>query len=184
VYAVSDRGLGAGRYGLALSASGLGALIGTLAAIRLSGRFGYGRTFAGALALSTGLPLLIAVVPGTGTTFAVWLSLIQLIAGIGLGIANVLSVTLRQIVAPPEALARTGAGYRLLIYGVIPIGSAVGGVLGEISGSGVAVLVGALALALSILPMLSRRVLRLRAPEDARPAPTGPTAVPADARPA
>ncbi|MGR6318441.1 MFS transporter [Micromonospora soli] len=112
VYAVTDRGLGPGLFGLALSAAGAGAFLGTLASLQLAGRLGYGRTFGGALTLSTGTPLLIALLPGTGSALAATLALVQLISGFGLGVANVLSVTLRQVVIPaatsPAATADTG----------------------------------------------------------------------------
>jgi MFS family permease len=120
VYAVRERGVTAGGYGLALSAAGLGALAGTLTALRLAARLGYGPAFASALAFSTGAPLLIAILPGQGTGFAAQLALVELAAGYGLGIANVLSVTLRQIIAPHGSLARTNGGYRTLIFGAYP----------------------------------------------------------------
>ncbi|MFI5843219.1 MFS transporter [Catenuloplanes sp. NPDC051500] len=168
IYVVSDHGVDPGLFGLALSASGVGAFVGTMCALRAAAVLGYGRAFAAGLVFSTGVPLLIAVLPGEGATLAAGLAVCQLAAGFGLGVANVLSVTLRQTVAPRGTLARTGAGYRLLIYGVIPIGSAAGGVLGEAAGSRVAVALGAAGMALSILPMLTRRMRRLRTPEDAQ----------------
>ena len=174
IYAVDDRGLTPGLFGLALSAGGLGAFLGTMVALRAAGRLGYGRAFAAALGFSTGVPLLIALLPGRGAVLAAGLAGCQLAAGFGLGIANVLSLTLRQTVAPRNSLARTGAGYRLVIYGVIPLGSVLGGVLGEGLGSRAAVALGAAGMAGSILPMLTRRIRRLRTPEQA--APTAPAA--------
>jgi Transmembrane secretion effector len=169
VYAVRERGLNAGLFGLALSASGVGAFIGTMVALRVAGTLGYGRTFATALGFSTGAPLLIALLPGRGVSLAAGLAACQLAAGFGLGIANVLSLTLRQIVAPKNSLARTGAGYRLIIYGVIPLGSVLGGFAGAALGSRAAVAIGAAGMAASTIPMLTRRIRRLAAPEDARP---------------
>jgi MFS family permease len=169
VYLVSERDLNPGLYGLALSAGGVGAFAGTMLALRVAAAVGYGHAFAGALVFSTGTPLLIAVLPGRGVTLAVGLAIVQVAAGFGLGIANVLSLTLRQIVAPRNALARTGAGYRLIIYGVIPVGSALAGVIGASLGSRTAVAIGAAGMTASMIPMLSRRIRLLHAPEDARP---------------
>ncbi|MET7970306.1 MFS transporter [Micromonospora sp. NPDC005305] len=168
VYMVTDRGLNAGLFGLALSASGVGAFIGTMAALRLARALGYGKAFASALAFSTGVPLLIALLPGRGAGLAAGLAVCQLAAGFGLGIANVLSLTLRQIVAPKGSLTRTGAGYRLIIYGVIPLGSALGGLIGSTLGSQVAVAAGSAGMALSTIPMTARPIRGLAAPEDAR----------------
>ncbi|MFI5930830.1 MFS transporter [Actinoplanes sp. NPDC051494] len=162
LYVVGERGLTPGAYGLILSAGGAGSFLGTLIALRLAAALGFGRAFAAALVLSTLVPLGYAVLPGHGAGFAVALAAAQAVAGVGLGIANVLSVTLRQVVAPRDALARTGAGYRLFIYGVIPVGSALGGVLGEAWGSRAGVAAGAAGVATSIVPMLTRRIRGLR----------------------
>ncbi|MEU7796412.1 MFS transporter [Micromonospora tulbaghiae] len=169
IWAVTDRGLSAGLFGLALSAAGVGAFLGTLGSLPVARRLGYGRTFVAALALSTGTPLLIATLSGSTVTLAVGLAAVQFVSGVGLGVANVLSVTLRQIVIPRDALARSNGGYRLLIFGVLPLGAATGGVLGQALGSRAAVAAGAVGLALSTIPMLTRRIRTLRRPEDARP---------------
>jgi MFS family permease len=168
IYLVKERHLTAALYGLALSASGVGAFIGTMLASRIVGRLGYGRAFVTALVFSTGAPLLIALIPGRGIALAAGLAACQVAAGFGLGIANVLSLLLRQIVAPRNALARTGAAYRLIIYGVIPLGSVLGGALGAALGGRAAVAIGAAGMALSTAPMMVRRIRNLRTAEDAR----------------
>lgn len=169
VLAVSDRGLAPGWYGVALSASGVGALMGTLVALRLNARLGFGRAFAASLVLSTGVPLLLAVIPWDGVGFGVAMGAVYLVSGIGLGSANVLSVTLRQNVMPRGGLARSNGSYRLITFGVLPIGSALGGVLGETVGARWGVAVGTVALAVSALPMMAPRVRRLRDVAEARP---------------
>jgi MFS family permease len=168
VWVVRDRGASPGVYGLALSAGGAGAFLGTMLALRLAARLGYGRAFATSLLFSTGLPLLIAPLPFYGAALGVALAVLQFGSGAGLGSANVLSVTLRQVVAPRGSLARTNGGYRLLIYGVIPVGSALGGILGQGLGTRVGVAIGAVGLAISALPMMRRRIRSLRDPKDAR----------------
>lgn len=50
------------------------------------------------------------------------------------------------------------------MYGSIPIGSALAGVVGQLAGTRAAVLIGAVGLALSALPMFTRRIRALRAP--------------------
>ncbi len=177
VYAVRHQGLSAGLYGLALSAGGLGALFGTLTALRLMKRLGYGRSFALSLVLSTGAPILVALLPGSGTRFAVELAGVLLLSGCGLGSANVLSVTLRQVVTPISFLARTNGGYRLLIFGAIPIGSVVGGIIGSSLGSRTGVAVGAIGLFVSAAPMFQRRIRNLKNAADARDDAAVPTTV-------
>jgi MFS family permease len=168
VWLVKERGLSAGGYGLALSATGLGAFFGTMMALRLAGRLGYGHAFAASLTLSCGAPLLLATFPFHGYALGLAVAAVQLVSGTGLGSANVLSVTLRQVVAPRGSLARTNGGYRLLIFGVIPFGSALGGVLGQLAGSRTGVAIGTIGMTISAIPMVRRQVRTLRDPKDAR----------------
>ncbi|WP_328626034.1 MFS transporter [Streptomyces sp. NBC_00353] len=109
VLAVKERGLSAGGYGLALSAAGAGAFLGAMLGLRLAARLGYGRAFAASLVLSTGTPLLLPLLPGRSLSYGVLLGLCQALAGIGLGSANVLSVTVRQVLVPKTSLAAATA---------------------------------------------------------------------------
>ena len=61
LWAIQGRQVPPGAYGLALSAAGIGALIGTLTALRLGDRLGFGRAFAVSLLLSCFVPLALAV---------------------------------------------------------------------------------------------------------------------------
>lgn len=164
LWAVQAQGVSPGAYGLALSAGGVGALLGTLTALRLADRLGFGRAFAASLLLSCFAPLLLAVIPLRSLALAGMIAAVMLIAGVGLGNANVYSLTLRQTVIPRALLARSGGAYRQVMYGSIPIGSALAGVLGELAGTRAGVAIGAVGLALSALPMFARRILALRAP--------------------
>lgn len=111
---------------------------------------------------------LIALLPFTGPALAAALSAIQLVAGVGLGSANVLSITLRQTVIPHDQLARTIGAYRFLMYGSIPLGSSLGGLVGEAFGGRTGVALGAGVMAVSALPMLARPIRTLRSPVEAR----------------
>ena len=132
--------------------------------LRLARRLGYGQAFGTSLVLSTGLPLLLAFLPGRGLQYGVLLGSVQFLAGIGLGSANVLSVTIRQLLIPRTALARSNGAYRTFTFGVLPIGAAIGGVLGSTFGTTTAVAVGTIGIALSSLPMFVREVRTLETP--------------------
>jgi MFS family permease len=166
LWAVQGQGVPPGAYGLALSAGGVGALLGTLTALRLADRLGFGRAFAVSLLLSCFVPLLLAVAPLRSVALATVVGGVMLVAGIGLGNANVYSLTLRQTVIPRSLLTRSAGAYRQVMYGSIPLGSALAGVIGELAGTRLGVLIGSVGLALSALPMLTRRIRALR---DLRP---------------
>jgi MFS family permease len=161
LWMVQQRQVSPGGYGLALSAGGVGAVLGTLTALELADRLGFGRAFAVSLLLSCLVPLTVAGLPLSGTALAVGVGIVLLISGVGLGNANVYSLTLRQTVIPSDQLARSVGAYRQIMYGSIPIGSALAGVIGATAGTRVGVAAGAIGLALSALPMLAGKIRRL-----------------------
>jgi MFS family permease len=164
LWAVRGQGVSPGAYGLALSAAGIGALVGTLTALRLADRLGFGRAFAISLLLSCFAPLALAAFPLREVGLAVLIGAVLLVSGLGLGNANVYSLTLRQMVIPKALLARSAGAYRQIMYGSIPIGSVLAGVIGEAAGTRVGVAVGAAGLSMSALPMFARRIRSLSTP--------------------
>jgi MFS family permease len=104
LWMVQGRQVTPAAYGLALSAGGVGAILGTLTALRLADRLGFGRAFAASLLLSCFVPLTVAGLPLYGTALAVGVGGALLVSGIGLGNANVYSLTLRQTVIPADQL--------------------------------------------------------------------------------
>ena len=44
---------------------------------------------------------------------------------------NVITVSLRQRIVPDHLLGRVNAGYRLMAWGTMPLGAALGGFVGE-----------------------------------------------------
>jgi MFS family permease len=122
-------GLSEPGYGLLLAAVAVGGTAGSLLAPRLTGALGRARTLQIAIlgfATMFGVPALTARPLLVGAAFA---------AGGGLMLAwNVVTVSLRQAVIPDHLLGRANAAYRLLGWGAMPVGAALGGVLGELVG--------------------------------------------------
>ena len=121
----------------------------------------HGKAFAASLLLSCFVPLTVTGLPLYGRALAVGIAAVLLVSGVGLGNANVYSLTLRQTVIPADQLARTVGAYRQIMYGSIPIGSALAGVLGATVGTRAAAACGTIGLALSAIPMLARRIRQL-----------------------
>lgn len=167
LWAIQGQHVSPAAYGLAIGAMGLGVLLGTATALLLLQRLGLGPAFLVSLLLSCLFPLLIAIWPLTGNALALVIAAIMFIAGIGLGNANVYSLTLRQSVIAKDQLTRSPGAYTQVMYGSIPIGSALAGVAGATIGTRWGVKVGAAGLALSMIPMLTKSVRRLRDPESA-----------------
>jgi hypothetical protein len=56
------------------------------------------------------------------------------IGGFTIMVWNIITVSLRQRIAPDRLLGRVNSGYRMVAWGTMPIGAAVGGILGQILG--------------------------------------------------
>ncbi len=122
-------GLPEAGYGALLAVGAAGALVGTFIVPSMERLLGRSRallvSYVGFSALE-GLPGLTASVPAVAASFFV--------AG-AMGIAwNVITVSLRQRIVPDRLLGRVNAGYRLLAWGTMPLGAALGGLLGDLFG--------------------------------------------------
>jgi MFS family permease len=151
LYAVgpdSPMGLTTSAYGLLLTAMGIGGVVGSLAtewALRFVSR---GTVLGVSLfsgALFVGVPALTAAVVPITAGF--------LIGSVTIVSWNVVTVSLRQSITPDHLLGRVNAGYRLLAWGSMPLGAALGGFLGEQFGLRATFAVSA-AITLSLLPLL------------------------------
>ena len=129
LYALRDRHVGAGLWGVVLASSGVAALVGAAFAPRLAARFGYGPTIL-VTGVVSGAPLILvpAVSGGTPVLVSVWIAA-EALAGLGVGVANVLLTTLRTQITPPHLLGRVASATRQLSFGAIPLGPLVGGLL-------------------------------------------------------
>jgi MFS family permease len=142
LFLVRELGLGPAVIGLVLGIGGVGALIGALLAGPLARRLGPGPTIVWAellFAISNLLVPLILWVPPVAIP-ALFLS--ELLAWMALGIRNVNAMSARQALTPDRLLGRVNATHRFLAFGAMPIGSLIGGALGELIGLGPTLLVG------------------------------------------
>jgi MFS family permease len=147
--------------GLVLSIGSIGAVVGAISAARIVSRIGLGPTLVLCAAV---FPLSWLFVLAAGGPSP--LVLACLVAGQGLSfvgpIYNVNQVSLRQAIVPAQLQGRMNASMRFLVWGTIPIGSLVGGFLGESISLRGTMAVAALGSALSFLPLLFSPVRALR----------------------
>jgi predicted MFS family arabinose efflux permease len=87
--------------------------------------------------------------------------------GVGIGIANVHAVSLRQTAVADRLHGRVNAGYRLISWGAIPLGAMLGGLLAAQFGGYAALLVGALGIPLATVWVALSPVRRLATIHDA-----------------
>ena len=167
LYLVGDAGLGPAAIGLAFALGNSGFLVGALVSRRLTNRLGMGRTMQFGVALFGPSMLAFALAPTAWAGLAFGAMLFA--NGFGISIHNVNQVTVRQVLTPDWLRARVTAVTRLVIFGAIPVGTLVGGVIGELVGVQAALVAG-LGLLAGSLPYLLMRVGRLRTIEALTPA--------------
>ncbi len=168
LYEVRFLGLAPGIIGLIGFFGALGALLGGFTATRLAERFGVGRIIVASIFIGGLSALLIPLAP-VGNVAAVFIAVAGAIGGWGSVVYNVNQVSLRQAITPNELMGRMNATMRFLVWGTIPIGSALGGVLGSTIGVHETIWVGAILGCFVFLAVVLSPVRSLRRIEDALP---------------
>jgi MFS family permease len=156
VYGTRQLHLSHAGYGLFFAVAATGNVLGSLWASRVHSRFGPARSLVGAAVLAGAAYLVLSMTSAVGLAAAV-----LFVEGVGVAIGNVTTLSLRQRVIPHELLGRVGAAFRLLLYGLVPIGALTGGLLTATLGVRHAFgIAGALQLILLVLaaPVLVRRI--------------------------
>jgi len=175
LYVLRTLGLSESTLGLVLSAGAAGGLAGAFTAAPLGRLIGDGRAIPlsavafGSFAALTPLAVLVDGPARIGALVA---------GGIGASWAvvvyNVLQVSFRQRLCPPHLLGRMNASVRFIVFGTMPLGGLLGGVLGTAIGIVPALWVavaGQLLAAVPVVvsPLVGMRDLPLELDETARP---------------
>jgi predicted MFS family arabinose efflux permease len=162
VWLVRDLRLSPALIGLVLSLAAVGAFAGAAAGAKLSTRYGFGATMLVTMAVGNGAPLALFAAAGGGPGTVVLLGGIFALMGFGTALANVHNVTLRQSAVPVRLQGRVNAAYRLVSWGVIPIGAVLGGLLAREMGAHHAALAGGVGVAAATLWVAVSPIPRLR----------------------
>lgn len=162
LYATRNLNMDALTLGAIFGIASIGGLLGAVYNARIVARLGLGTTIIAAIFIG-----------GLGNLFA---PLVETSAGIGIPlivigfclltaggtIYNINQVSLRQTITPHRLLGRMNASMRFIVYGTIPIGSLVGGILGGSVGLRTTLVIGALGSLLAPLWIYFSPVRQLR----------------------
>lgn len=132
-------------FGVLLTLAAAGSLLGSLVVARVERALGRRR-----------LLRLCIVVDGAATALLATANLpVAAVVGVVLGVTqilwNVVAVSLRQRIAPDHLLGRVNAAHRVVTWGAMPLGAALGGALAEVVGVRGVFLVSGVAMALVVL---------------------------------
>jgi MFS family permease len=159
LYVLNRLGLPEAWYGAFILAGAVGSLGAAALADRLKVRFGAGPVMAVAQTLSLASLVLMGAVPVLGVVAFGYL----LSAG-GTTAWNILVMSLRQAAIPSRLLGRVHGTWRTLLWGTMPLGSLLGGLLGRVDLRAPFLIAGGLA---TLVALVSFRFLAgLPNPED------------------
>ncbi len=156
----------------------VGVLVGALTAGRIAARIGVGRTILWSMIISGPSTLIAALAqPDTAVPLLVASVFLGSFAGV---VYNINQVSLRQAITPERIQGRMNATMRFLVWGTIPIGQIIGGILASTAlGARGALWVGGILGCFAFVPILFspvRSLERIPTPE----ATSGPTPAPSD----
>jgi MFS family permease len=143
-----------------LAVANAGSLLAATVNGRLIQRFGVGPV----LAVSSVIPgLAVLLLPLATPATAVPILVASLgVAGFAIAIYNVNQITLRQTVTPDAMQGRMNATIRFLIWGTLPIGTFLGGLLGGAIGLRPTLVIAGIGSTLASLPMILSSIRSLR----------------------
>jgi Na+/melibiose symporter-like transporter len=149
--------------GFAATLGSAGGLISAVFADRISKRLGVGRTIV--LTIPLGGPPIAALAlcqPGNDllNTLVIGGGFFAMSASATL--YNINQVSLRQALTPPEMAGRMNATMRWFVWGTIPIGAVLGGIIGTSLGLREALIIGGIGASFSFVPLLFGPVWKIK----------------------
>ncbi|MBQ1026147.1 MFS transporter [Micromonospora sp. C95] len=129
LYARDALGLGAFGFGLLLATGAAGGLIGSFAADRLVARFQHRAVLTCSMAVTAGVPVLLAVVGHRAVAVVVVVT-----TSAAFAVLNVAALSVRQRLVPGGLLGRVVAASRLVTYSCTALGALAGGALAARAG--------------------------------------------------
>jgi MFS family permease len=132
VFLYRTLGLSAFTVGVIGGLGSLGILAGALLAGRIADRIGVGRTILWS-AILTGPTALVAAAAQPSTAVPLLVAS-GLLGSFGAVVYNINQVSLRQAITPERIQGRMNATMRFLVWGTIPIGQIIGGVIASLAG--------------------------------------------------
>jgi MFS family permease len=162
LYGVRDKGMSAAEIGLVFSASSVGGLVGATVSKAVIKRFPIGPIYAVSMSAIFVGPLLIPLAGGPrALTIALFVASF-FVSYTGLGIANVVMISLRQTCTPQPLMGRMNAAFRTVLFGGGSLGGLVGGFVAAGLGLRTGLTIVAVLSSLMVIPLALLSVSRLQ----------------------
>lgn len=160
IFAYRQLHLSAAVVGLIFAIGSVGGLLGALGAAWVARRLGIGPTL-GFAPLVGGLAVLATPLALVGAPILV-LAAAGFVEGLTVPIYNISQVSLRQAITPDRVQGRMNATMRTIVWGTIPLGAFVGGILGTSIGLVQTIVIGGIVSVAAALWIFLGPVIRLK----------------------
>lgn len=155
-----DLGFNILQFGLMFSVGSVGGVLAAITVLRFVKRLGIGNSVILGILIS-GLPSISLYFVNGQFAFPI-IAFVLFLGTFGGVIYNVAQVSYRQAIVPLELQGRMNASMRVLVWGPIPAGAILGGVLGTLFGVRPAILIGAIGTTLAFLWVLFSPVRNIK----------------------
>jgi MFS family permease len=162
IFAYRELGLNVTLVGTVFGLGALGVLLGALVSPRLSKKIGVGPAIVVSMFVGGPATILIALMPPNAPVAAALLFCSVFLTGLSAVVYNVNQVSFRQAITPLDMQGRMNATMRFVVWGTLPIGSLLGGVLASFLPVRTTILVGAAVASAAFLWVLLSPVRSLR----------------------
>src|SRR4051794_4544657 len=134
LYATRELGVRPATLGIVLGAAAIGTLAGSFVTARTSRRIGVGPTFIVGCFL---FPAPLILVPAAGGPYWFVLTLLfvsEFLSGVGLMLLDIMAGSIMAGTVPTALRSRVSGAFMVVNYGVRPLGTTLGGILGTVIG--------------------------------------------------
>jgi len=162
LYVTRELDVPAGTLGLILGAGAVGGVIGSLVTGRISRRIGLGPAYVVGCVLFPLPLLLVPLASGPRWLVVLMLFFAEFWSGVGVMMLDISAGAIFAALIPDRLRSRVSGAYSFVNYGVRPLGSLVGGVLGSTIGLRPTLWIGAIGALAGVLWLLPSPIPRLR----------------------
>lgn len=134
LYATRSLHVAPATIGVVLGVAAGGTLVSSAYTGRIARRIGVGPAFLIGCFLFPAPLLLVPAARGPHWLVIVFLFTAELLSGVGLMLLDILAGTINAAIVPPQLRSRVAGGFQVVNYGVRPLGTTLGGILGSTVG--------------------------------------------------
>jgi MFS family permease len=162
LYATRELGVRPATLGIVLGAASVGTLLGSFVTGRVARRFGVGPAFMAGCFLFPAPLILVPAAGGPHWLVLVFLFTAEFTSGVGLMLLDIMAGSITAGTVPTSLRSRVSGGFMVVNYGVRPLGTSLGGLLGATIGVRQTLWIATIGSVLGVLWLIPSPIPRLR----------------------